>query len=124
MELQKEDDMRADIPAEILFIVAILLTIVSLFVFGLIVKRLLVLIKGKGIWIFPIIGSLFLLVLAVFHVYRMLFYFPLLGTAGPADLFDLIIGSLSLSRIESFLLLGSGLFSLVGGVLYYTASSR
>jgi hypothetical protein len=124
MELQKEDDMRADIPAEILFIVAILLTIVSLFVFGLIVKRLLVLIKGKGIWIFPIIGSLFLLVLAVFHVYRMLFYFPLLGTAGPADLFDLIVGSLSLSRIESFLLLGSGLFSLVGGVLYYTASSR
>ncbi|MGB3340216.1 MAG: hypothetical protein WBB37_01895 [bacterium] len=116
--------MRADIPAEILFIIAILLTIVSLVVFGLIIKRLLVLIKGKAIWIFPILGSLFLLALAVFHIYRMLFYFPLLGTAGPADLFDLIVGSLSLSRIESFLLLGSGLFSLIGGVLYYAASSK
>lgn len=116
--------MKADIPAEILFIVAILLTLVSLFVFGLIIKRLLVLIKGKGIWIFPIVGGLFLLALAVFHVYRMLFYLPLLGTAGPADLSDLIVGSLSLSRIESFLLLGSGLFSLIGGVLYYTASTK
>ena len=116
--------MRADIPAEILFIIAILLTIVSLVIFGLIIKRLLVLIKGKAIWIFPIIGSLCLLALAVFHIYRMLFYFPLLGTAGPADLFDLIIGSLSLARIESFLLLGSGLFSLIGGVLYYAASSK
>jgi hypothetical protein len=116
--------MRADIPAEILFIAALLLTIVALVFYGLIVKRLLVLIKGKGIWIFPIIGGVFLLVLAIFHVYRMLFYFPLLGTAGPADLFDLIVGSLSLSRIESFLLLGSGLFSLIGGVLYYAASSK
>lgn len=116
--------MRADIPAEILFTVAILLTIVSLIIYGLIIKRLLVLIKGKVIWIFPVLGSISLIVLAVFHIYRMLFYFPLLGTAGPADLFDLIIGSLSLSRIESFLLLGSGVFSLIGGLLYYSASSK
>jgi len=116
--------MKADIPAEILLIVAILLVVVSLIIYGLIIKRLLVLIKGKGIWIFPIIGSVFLIALAIFHIYRMLFYFPLLGIAGPADLFDLIIGSLSLSRIESFLLLGSGIFSVIGGFLYYLASSR
>ena len=116
--------MRPDIPAEILFIAALLLTIVALVFYGMIVKRLLILIKRKGIWIFPIIAAVFLLVLAIFHVYRMLFYFPLLGTAGPADLFDLIVGSLSLSRIESYLLLGSGLFSLIGGVLYYAASSK
>ena len=116
--------MRADIPAEILFIVAILLTIVSLIVYGLIIKKLLVLIKGKVIWIFPVLGSIFLIGLAIFHIYRMLFYFPLLGTAGPADIFDLIVGSLSLSRIESFLLLGSGLCSLIGGFLYYSASSK
>jgi hypothetical protein len=116
--------MRADIPAEILFIVAILLTIFSLVIFGLIVKRLLVLIQGKGIWILPIIASLCLIILAVVHVYRMLFYFPLLGTAGPADLFELIVGSLSLARIESFLLLGSGIFALIGGILYYSASSK
>lgn len=116
--------MRPDLPAEILFMIAIVLTIVSLFIYGLIIKKLLVLIKGKAIWIFPIIGSILLVILAAFHVYRMLFYFPLLGTAGPADLFDLIIGSLSLSRIESFVLLGSGIFSLIGGVLYYSASSK
>jgi hypothetical protein len=116
--------MRADIPAEILFIAALLFTIVALVFYGLIVKRLLVLIKRRGIWIFPMIAAVCLFVLAIFHIYRMLFYFPLLGTAGPADLFDLIIGSLSLSRIESFLLLGSGLFSLIGGVLYYAASSK
>jgi hypothetical protein len=116
--------MRPEIPAELLFVIAIVLTIVSLVIYGLIIKRLLVLIKGKAIWIFPIIGSLCLVALAVFHVYRMLFYFPLLGTAGPGNLFDLIIGSLSLSRIESLLLLGSGLFSLIGGILYYSASSK
>jgi hypothetical protein len=116
--------MRADIPAEILFIIAIFLTIVSLFIYGLIIKKLLILIKGKGIWIFPMIGGIFLVLLAVFHIYRMLFYFPLLGTAGPADLFDLIIGSLNLARIESLLLLGSGIFSVLGGLLYYSASSK
>lgn len=116
--------MRPDIPAEILFIVAILLTIVSLFIYGLIIKRLLVLIKGKGIWIFPILSSLFLLILAVVHIYRMLFYFPLLGTAGPGDLFELIIGSLGLARIESIFLLVSGICALIGGVLYYSASSK
>ena len=116
--------MRADIPAEVLFIIAILLTIFSLIIAGLIVKRLLVLIKGKGIWILPIIASVCLIVLAVVHIYRMMFYFPLLGTAGPADLFELIVGSLSLARIESFLLLGSGIFALIGGILYYSASSK
>lgn len=116
--------MRADIPAEILFTIAIVLTIISLIIYGLIIKRLLVLIRKKGIWVLLIIASLFLIVLAVVHIYRMLFYFPLLGTAGPADLFELIVGSLSLARIESFLLLGSGIFALLGGILYYSASSK
>jgi hypothetical protein len=116
--------MRADLPAEALFISAILLTIVSLIVYGLIIKRLLKLITAKVFWIFLIIASVTLIALAGVHVYRMLIYFPMLGTAGPADLFDLIIGSLSLARIETFLLLGAGFFSLIGGILYYIASSR
>jgi hypothetical protein len=62
--------------------------------------------------------------MAGFHVYRIVFYFPLLGTAGPSDLFDLIVGSLGLARFEAFLLLGSGIFSLIGGILYYGASSK
>lgn len=116
--------MRADLIAEIIFIVAILLAIISLIVFGLILKRLLNLIGGKGIWVFPLIGSLFLVAMAVFHLYRIIFYFPLLSVAGPGDLFDLIIGSLALARYESFLFLGAGLFPLIGGILYYSASSK
>jgi hypothetical protein len=116
--------MRADLPAEFIFIVAILLTVASLFLYGMIIKRLLVLIKGKFIWIFPVVAGTLLFVLAVVHIYRMLFYFPLLGMAGPADLFDLIIGSLILARIESFLLLGAGIVALIGGLLYYRASTR
>jgi len=116
--------MRADIPAEIIFIVAILLTVVSLIIYGLIIKRLLVLIKGRGIWIFPVLAGILLIFLACVHIYRMLFYFPLLGTAGPSDLFDLIVGSLMLSRIESLMLLGAGICALIGGISYYAASSR
>ena len=116
--------MRPDLIAELIFVCAILLTVGSLFVYGLIIKRLLSLLNKKYLWIFPMLGGLLLLILVIVHLYRMLFYFPMLGTAGPADLFELVIGSLSLARFESFLLLGSGIVSLVGGLLYYLASSR
>lgn len=116
--------MRPDIPAELIFLVAILLTVGSLTVYGLIIKRLLGLLKIKYIWIFPMLGGLLLFVLVIVHLYRMLFYFPMLGTAGPADLFELVIGSLSLARVESYLLFGSGAASAIGGLLYYLASSR
>lgn len=116
--------MRPDLPAEFIFLCAILLTVGSLLLYGLIIKRLLSLLKAKHIWIFPMLGGFLLLILVIVHLYRMLFYFPMLGTAGPADLFELVIGSLSLARVESFLLFGSGIVSLIGGLLYYLASSR
>ncbi len=116
--------MRADIPAEVIFLVAILLTVVSLIIYGLIIRRLLVLIRGKGIWVFPVLAGVLLVCLAFVHVYRMLLYFPHLGTAGPSDLFDLIVGSLVLSRIESLMLLGAGICALVGGIMYYAQSSK
>jgi hypothetical protein len=116
--------MRPDLFAELIFVCAILLTVGALLLYGLIIKRLLNLVKKKHIWIFPVLGGILLLILVIVHIYRMLFYFPMLGTAGPADLFDLVIGSLSLARVESFLLLGSGVVSLVGGLLYYLVSSK
>jgi len=116
--------MRADLPAELIFIFAIILTIGALLLYGMIIRRLLALIKGRYIWIFPVLGGLLLLMLAAVHIYRVLFYFPLLGTAGPGDLFDLIIGSMSLARVESYLLLGSGVLALIGGLSYYLTSSR
>lgn len=116
--------MRADLPAELIFICAIIFTIGALLLYGMIIRRLLVLIKGRYIWIFPMLGGVLLLMLAAVHIYRVLFYFPLLGTAGPGDLYDLIIGSMSLARVESYLLLGSGILALIGGLSYYLTSSR
>ena len=116
--------MKPDILAEAMFIVAILLTVLSLIIYGMILKRLSQLISGKAIWIFPVIGCLALIGVAVFHIYRIFFYFPQLETAGPHAFFDLVIISLSLSRAESFFLLGAGLFSLLGGLFYYSATSR
>lgn len=116
--------MKADLPAEFVFILAVVLTVGSLLLYGMIIKRLLRLIKAKHIWVFPLVAGVLLLMLAAVHVYRVLFYFPLLGTAGPGDLFELIIGSLSLSRIESFLFLGAGIFALAGGLSYYLSSSK
>jgi hypothetical protein len=116
--------MKADLPAEFIFICAIVLTVGALFLYGMIIRRLLTLIKAKYIWIFPVLGGILLLVLAAVHIYRVLFYFPMLGTAGPGDLFNLIIGSLSLARVESYLLLGAGILALIGGISYHLTSSR
>ncbi|UCG29412.1 MAG: hypothetical protein JSV53_07785 [candidate division WOR-3 bacterium] len=116
--------MRADLPAELIFICAIILTVGALILYGMIIRRLLKLIKAKYIWIFPVLGGVLLLVLAAVHIYRVLFYFPMLSTAGPGDLFELIIGSLSLARVESFLLMGAGILALIGGLSYYLTSSK
>lgn len=116
--------MRADLAAEVIFTCAIILTVGSLLLYGLIIKRLLVLVKVRHIWIFPVLSGLLLAGLAVVHSYRMLIYFPRLGIAGPADLFELIIGSLHLARLESYLLLAAGIAALCGGMAYYRASSK
>lgn len=116
--------MRADLTAELIFTLAIVLTVVALLLYGLIIKRLLVLVKVRHIWIFPMLSGLLLAALAAVHSYRMFIYFPRLGTAGPADLFELIIGSLQLARLESYLLLAAGIAALCGGLAYYRASSK
>lgn len=116
--------MRADLFAELIFTSAIILTVGSLLLYGLTIRRLLVLIKVKHIWIFPVISGMLLAGLAVVHSYRMLIYFPRLGTAGPGDLFELIIGSLRLARLESHLLLAAGVSALIGGLSYYVVSSK
>lgn len=116
--------MKADLMAEMIFIFAIVLTVGALFLYGMTIRRLLKLIKAKYIWIFPVLGGVLLMLLAVVHIYRVVFYFPMLGIAGPGDLFDLIVGSLSLARVESFFLLGAGILALIGGLSYYLTSSR
>lgn len=115
--------MRPNIGGEFLFLIAIFLLILSFVIYGLIIKRLLVLIKKGGIWVLPILSALGLVLAVIFHLYRILFYFPKLGQAS-GDLFELIIGSLRLVRLENILLLFSGVLVLICGALYYRWSSR
>jgi hypothetical protein len=115
--------MRPDAGAEIVFLLSIFLLAVSFVIYGLIIKRLLNLIKKKGIWILPVLSALGLFLVAIFHLYRILYYFPKLARAS-GDLFELIIGSLRMARLENTFLCGAGFLVLVCGWLYYTWSSR
>ncbi|HID31870.1 MAG TPA: hypothetical protein EYP24_00645 [bacterium (Candidatus Stahlbacteria)] len=116
--------MKVHIPSEILFTVAILVLAVSLVIYGLIIKRLLTLIKRGSIWLLPIISAGILILQLLIHSYRMVFYFPRLGTAGRFDFFPLIVGSFSLGRWEAIFFLLAGLFSVLVGLLYYQWSTR
>ncbi len=116
--------MRVDIPFEILFAVGILIFTLSLYVYGLIIKRLLPLIERKGIWVLPIMGSFFLVLSAVIHFYRILYFGRNLSIADPADLFPLIKGMLSTNSFEAFSILGAALLTLMGITVYYRWISR
>jgi hypothetical protein len=116
--------MRVDIPFEILFAIGILIFTLSLYIYGLIIKRLLPMIEKRGIWILPIIGSVFLVISAVIHFYRILYFGRSLTVADPADLFPLIKGMLSANSFEAFSILGSALLTLMGITVYYRWISR
>ncbi len=116
--------MKVDIPFEILFGVGILIFTISLYIYGMIIKRLLPLIEKKGIWILPVIGSIFLVFSAVIHFYRILYFGRNLSIADPADLFPLIKGMLSANSFEAFSILGASLLTLIGIAIYYRWISR
>lgn len=116
--------MRVDIPFEILFAVGILIFTLSLYIYGLIIKRLLPLIGKKGIWVLPVIGSVLLVVSALIHSYRILHFGRSLSVADPIDLFPLLKGMLRANSFEAFSILGSALLTLVGITVYYRWISR
>ena len=116
--------MRVDIPFEILFAIGILIFTLSLYVYGLIIKRLLPLIEKKGIWILPVIGSIFLVLSAIIHFYRVLYFGRNLSIADPIDLFPLIKGMLRTNSFEAFSILGAALLTLIGITIYYRWISR
>lgn len=116
--------MKVHIPSELLFTVAVLILAISLVIYGLIIKRLLVLIKKGGIWLLPILSAGVLICELIIHGYRMIFYFPRLGTAGRFDFFPLIVGSFSLGRLEAILFLIAGILSVLVGFFYYHWSTR
>jgi hypothetical protein len=111
--------MKVNLPFELLFGIGILLFTFSIFIYGLIIRRLLPLINRKGIWVLPIIGVLFLLVSTVIHFYRIFFYGVELSKADPEDLFPLINGMIRVNSMEAFSILGASLLTLIGITIYY-----
>lgn len=116
--------MRINLPFEILFGIGILLFTFSIYIYGLIIKRLLTLIDKEGIWILPVIGSIFLVGSTIIHFYRVFYYGTSLSQADPSDLFPLIKGMLTINSIEAYLILGSALLTLTGITIYYRWISK
>jgi len=86
--------MKILYPAEMLFAVAILLFSASLFYAGLILKRLLKLIRKGGIWLFPVIGSVTLVIGSIMHFIRLFGFLPGLAHAEPYDILPLLMTSI------------------------------
>jgi hypothetical protein len=116
--------MRVNVPFELLFGIGILLFTFSIFIYGLIIKKLLPLIDKGGIWILPIIGVVFLIGSTILHFYRIFFYGTQLSIADPEDLFPLINGMLRVNSIEAFSILGAFLLTLIGITIYYRWISK
>ena len=116
--------MRPNIFAEILFAVGILLFAFSFIVNGLIIKRLLKIIRKTGIWVFPFMGGIVLIIGTFLHFVKVGFFFPALRAADPGDLFILIVNSLKIGTYESISILAAGVLSLLGGIIYNVWTSH
>ena len=116
--------MEINIPYELIFAVGIILFSISLYIYGLIIRRLLGLIEKKGIWVFPMIAVLFLLYGAGMHFFTVFFYSDALSHADPSDLFPLIVAMLKNGSWEAFGILIAGVISLLGSGIYYRWTSR
>ncbi len=116
--------MRVNVPFELLFGIGILLFTFSVFIYGQIIKRLLLIVGRRGIWILPIIGAIFLIGSTVIHFYRVFFYGIGLSKADPEDLFPLINSMLRVNSMEAFSILGAALLTLIGVSIYYRWISK
>uniref|UniRef100_A0A7C4U7R0 Uncharacterized protein n=1 Tax=candidate division WOR-3 bacterium TaxID=2052148 RepID=A0A7C4U7R0_UNCW3 len=116
--------MKINLPLEFLFALGMLLLTISLFIYASIIKRLLVLIEKKGIWIMCILAGLVLLFGTFIHFYRVNYFGKLLSHVDPEDLFPLILQMLKFTSIESWVILAAGIISLIGSGVYFRWISR
>ncbi|MEW6687289.1 MAG: hypothetical protein AB1393_13975 [Candidatus Edwardsbacteria bacterium] len=112
--------MEVSIPAELVFAIAVFLFAYSLFLYGGILKRLLQLIRHPaGIWIFPIVGAIILLLAALFHFLPLTIY-PRLDPSRTDQLMK-ICQDRSVEAVGIFL---AGLVSLFAAWIYTRWTSR
>lgn len=116
--------MRISLPLEFMFATGMLLLTISLFIYGTIIKKLLVLIEKKGIWIMCIFAGIVLLSGTFIHFYRITYFGKLLSHVDPEDLFPLLLDMLKYTSVESWIILAAGLISLIGSGVYFRWISR
>ncbi len=110
--------------AELLFAVAILMFSASLLFSGLILRRLLKLIRKGGIWVLPIIGSIALIIESIVHFIKLFGFLPSLAHAEPYDILPLLTTSMKMGTVESVMVLIAGILAFVGGFIYFRWTSR
>ncbi len=116
--------MRINLPLEFLFAIGMFLLTISLFIYGTIIKRLLVLIERKGIWMMFVLSGIILLLGTFIHFYRITYFSTLLSHVDSEDLFPLLLQMLKFTSIESWVILAAGFISLVGSGVYFRWISR
>ncbi|HAF07562.1 MAG: hypothetical protein QME48_04320 [bacterium] len=116
--------MKVLYPAEIMFALGIILFSISLFFAGLILKRLLKIIKKPSIWVLEIFGSLLVLAGAILHIIKLTVYFPALARSNPYDLLPQIAKTMQVGSLEGLMILLAGFFAILSSLIYYIWSTR
>jgi len=116
--------MRMLFPAEILLAIGMILFSMSLFISGLILRRLLKIIKRHGVWILQILGGVLVLAGTIVHIIKLTVYFPALARSNPYDLLPQIAKTMQVGSLESFMVLLAGLFAIVASLIYFAWTSR
>lgn len=111
--------MVKTIIAEWLFVIGQVGLVIVLIIFGLILRKLLRLIRKPSLfWILLVLSSLFMLVAVVFH------FLSITEAGSVEDPVDLMRSLGASGIIEAIMLLASGLFAVIASGMYFRWSHR
>ncbi len=116
--------MKTIFLAEVLLTIGIVLFSFSLFIFGMIIRRLLRMIKRHGIWTLLMLGSVLLLAGAVVHIIKLSVYFPALARTEPYKLLPLIATTMKVGTIEALMILLAGIFTIIASLIYFNWTNK
>jgi len=116
--------MKTIFAAELLLAIGMVLFSVSMFISGLIVRRLLKLIRKQGIWIMQILGGALVLAGAIVHIVKLAVYFPALARSNPYDLLPQIATTMQVGAVESLMVLFAGFFAIISSLIYFGWTNR
>ncbi len=109
----------------VLYEIGFLLLAVSLMWYSSILRRMLKIIHERAIWLFPLLGAVFILLSVGMHAYAYLVLMPRLDWMRTVEEINTMTTYLLQWRMWALtsILLG-GICSLLGGALYYRWTTR